>query len=142
MHRHIGVEDPAERDIVLLPAQTPTEVHQPPAFGVDGSPSLDEGLDRGAHGGIGRQGVHAVFGKAATDEEPLHRGQARVMHRAERDEHRPGGLQGLQVIVIVKTEGLVPGDSDAYPFRRHTRRTWRLRPPGLPRHPWYRQLKA
>ena len=69
-----------------------------------------------AQGYVGFEVRHEHFGETAADDEAVHLGQRRRMQGIDIDQFHVGGAQAVDVLTVIKAEGLIVCNADADPF--------------------------
>ena len=92
----------------------PHQIHESAAFGVHWLAAPAESQDFFAHGSVAGQPFGVGFGVTAPQIQAVQgRGQVHILQRRKGHQFGSGLAQAAQILLVVKTEGPVPGVADA-----------------------------
>ena len=100
--------------VLFVKHQFLPHIHQPAALGIDGHTLIGQPFNLFTVGHIFGQPLGVGFGEAAADIECIDSRQVVLEQGAGDDEFRAGLDQGVEVFRVVKLEGRVPDDADAW----------------------------
>ena len=111
-HRYAPWNHPDHLRLGAVPADRTRQIHQAATLGIGRKAVLDGPPDAVAHRDIFRQRFHCRFRKAAADKQAIQVGERQIPDHVEPDEFDAVAKKTLEIVGVVKAEGLVSGDAD------------------------------